>query len=509
MVDLLQQINLIDNIDEMLAVVFQQVTSKIACDQAIIFLREKNYLTIASAHGVANLADIQTLSVELYQSDFAQPLVKNFTPLLTADLQQENTWFKDVTDTASRSWLGVPLVATNSLLGIITVASKRPGLFTERDLQALHSIAGQAANAIRNANLRKRLQNMQQCYTSLFEESSDLLLIIDTLGIILDANRKACQIFRRPKDVLIGSHVALLDPTLDEAFQRLRDALKTREEITDDLTAKDAYGQTVALEITARRVQIDGSLAIQWVGRDLTARHQLANLRKDLTNMIVHDLRGPLGTLLGTIQMLSMLLEDVADTPMYKEAMDLINIANRSGQYLNDLIDSVLDIRNLEHGNAPLTIAAVDLNTLFAEVAEQTAPQAEAKKNEVKFPSVESKIIVNIDYGMIRRVLVNLVDNAIKYTPAGGKIQVDFKRQDHQLVFIVADDGPGIPPENQKHIFDKFTRATADATIQGVGLGLAFCKLAVEAHRGTIWLESEVGVGSTFIFSIADDLPLS
>jgi signal transduction histidine kinase len=107
---------------------------------------------------------------------------------------------------------------------------------------------------------------------------------------------------------------------------------------------------------------------------------------------------------------------------------------------------------------------------------------------------------------MIRRVLVNLVDNAIKYTQSAGNVQLDVQLTEPKIIFKIIDNGPGISPEYQKRIFDKFARVDHTSKIQGVGLGLAFCKLAIEAHQGRIWIESELNVGSTFIFEIPRDL---
>lgn len=504
--DSFKQMNNIHNLDDLLALILNHLALLIKYDQCLIFLQNKGYLTLVAAKGVDNLAEMQHMPIDLYEDDFAGPILNHYEPVLTADLQEENTWFKSVTDMDTRSWIGLPLVAGESLLGVIAVSSHLPDLYTHKDVHTISTFAGQSAVAIKNARLLNQLQDAQRRYAQLFEESSDLLLIMNPDGFIMDANRKACQLLRRPKDALIGSHLALFGPNLKEIFQQQYLKLSIKREITTELSINDAYGQALTLEINAKQVEIDDNVAIQWAGRDVTARQKLAMLRQDLTNMIVHDLRGPMGTLMGSVQMLSLMLEEIKDPDTLKEAMGLINIANRSGQYLKDLIDSVLDISRLEQGNTPLAITTTPLGAIFSAVEEQTAPQAQAKKIHLTFPPVAEDLTINLDQNMIRRVLVNLIDNAIKYTPASSAITVSTDLTVEKLTISVADNGPGIPPENQKHLFDKFTRATADATIQGVGLGLAFCKLAIDAHHGQIWLESEVGVGSTFIFSIPRNL---
>lgn len=504
--DSFKQMNNIHNMDELFGLILNHLAMLIKYDQGTIFLQNKEYLTIAAAKGLENMAEIQHMPIDLYEDDFAAPILNRHEPVLTADLQEENSWFKNVTDTDARSWIGLPLIAGETLLGVITITNRIPNLYNDEDVHTVFTFASQSAVAIKNARLLNQLQDTQRRYAQLFEESSDLLLIMNLDGFIMDANRKACQILRRPKDALIGSHLALFGPGLKEIFNQQHRKLSTGREITTEVSINDAYGQPIALEINAKQVEIDDNIAIQWAGRDVTARQKLAALRQDLTNMIVHDLRGPMGTLMGSVQMIALLLEEISDPETRNEALGLVNIANRSGQYLKDLIDSVLDISRLEQGNTPLSITTTPLGALFAIVEEQIAPQAIAKKIHITFPAVADDLTINLDQNMIRRVLVNLIDNAIKYTPASSIITVSLDLTTEKITISVADNGPGIPPENQKHLFDKFTRATADATIQGVGLGLAFCKLAVDAHHGQIWLESEVNVGSTFIFSIPRNL---
>ena len=501
-----QQLHNIPALKTLLNSAFEYFARILSFDYAIIFLWEKDYLTVAGAYGVNPTAGIETMSVELYQNDFARLLVVDGQPLRTADLQREDSWFRDVSDCcAGHGWMGIPLVAGERQLGIVTFAASTFDAYSAADERAAVSLGRQVALAINDFRLLRRLQDIEKRYTSLFEESSDCLLIVRPDGEIRDANRKACQIFRRPKDVIVGSHVALLDGKLQETLTRHASALKPGKTITEEVTIKDAYGQPVALEMTARYIDLDGERVIQWTGYDVTVKQQLAAMRQDLTNMIVHDLRGPTGTLIGAVQMLEMLIHDIADADVRDELLEVISLANRSGQYLRDLIDSVLDLSKLERGTLPLNIAPVSLDSLFAAVKDQTLPQAEFKEITLTFPENTGKT-VNLDRNVIRRVLVNLVDNAIKYTPANGNVTVTVETEYGHHIFVVSDDGPGIAPDSQMRIFDKFTRATADATIQGVGLGLAFCKLAVEAHGGEIWLESEVGQGSHFYFSIPDDL---
>ncbi|RME46258.1 MAG: GAF domain-containing protein [Caldilineae bacterium] len=503
--DLFRRMNVAETPEQLFALTLDRLPHLLTSDQRALFLLQEGEFLCVAARGIDNLAELQNLPVKFYKDDFALPLVREHIPCRTADLPARNTWFRDVVHPAARHWLGVPLIAGDALVGILSVAHSQRQPYTEEDEYILETLAAQAASAIKTTTLLNRLQEIQRRYTRLFEGSSDLLLILTPEGVITDANRKACQVFRRPKDVLVGSHLALVDPNLRDEFNTQRAELALGREITTDLTVRDSYGREVVLEVTAKQTIIDGQPAIQWAGRDVTARQELARLRRDFINMIVHDLRGPMGTLLGTVQMLAMVLDDIPDESLKGEAQGLLEIANRSGQYLKDLIDSVLDLSRLEQGETLISRTPVSLHALLREVEDQTRPQAEMKDLHIDFRSPPGDRTIEVDHSMIRRVLVNLVDNAIKYTPSGGQITVEGTFDDHTLTMTVTDTGPGIEKEKQKMLFDKFTRATTDAAIQGVGLGLAFCKMAVEAHGGKIWLESTVGVGSRFGFTIPCD----
>jgi signal transduction histidine kinase len=242
---------------------------------------------------------------------------------------------------------------------------------------------------------------------------------------------------------------------------------------------------------------------VQWVGRDISARKESEKMRQDLINMLVHDLRGPVGNLINTIELLPMLIGSTDNNPRLRTFLDL---AKRSGQEVRDLVDSMLDVGRLEAGEIYLQRSMVDLAEIIQAVNDQVTPRATSKHTELVYtPLADDLPEVWVDGSMIRRVLINLMDNAVKYTQHQGRVCLTITQAEDNLRFIVADNGPGISKEFQSRIFSKFSRVDHSANAPaGVGLGLAFCKLAVEAHGGTIWVESEgkPGRGTTFYFSL-------
>ena len=220
--------------------------------------------------------------------------------------------------------------------------------------------------------------------------------------------------------------------------------------------------------------------------------------------MLVHDLRGPLNNLISTTDLLPRLIGSTKkDNPALD---DVLEMARRNSQELKDLVDSMLDVSRHEKGDIPLQRSEVMLDQIIEAVKDQVTPRVQTKEMELTFDPLPEIPSLWVDESMIRRVLVNLVDNAIKYTPRKGKISLSADQIDDILHIAISDNGPGISQEDQAYIFDKFSRRVDHSTDapSGVGLGLTFCKLAVTAHDGTIFVESEgvPGEGSTFHVSI-------
>jgi signal transduction histidine kinase len=255
-------------------------------------------------------------------------------------------------------------------------------------------------------------------------------------------------------------------------------------------------GQEIPVEVTTRQVNIDGVQRLQWVFRDISERTRLEHLREDLTFMIYHDLRAPLANVTYSLEALEQLLPEQED----EAARSVIDIAARSTERIKRLTDSLLDIQRLEAGQALAKLTLTSVTDLVQESIETVRSIAESKEQEIQLSVDRSLPQVKVDSEMIQRVIINLIENAIKFNGRGGEITVGARRDGEWMQFWVQDHGPGIPPEDQGKIFNKFARLSSQT--QGFGLGLAFCQLAVEAHGGRIWVESEEGSGATFYFSL-------
>ena len=231
---------------------------------------------------------------------------------------------------------------------------------------------------------------------------------------------------------------------------------------------------------------------------------ELEKLRDDLTHMIIHDLRTPLTSIMMGMQTLEVVGE------MSEDQREIMNIALSGGETLLGMINDLLDIVKMESGSLKLDYATLDIPKLVASSVDQVASLFKEKKVMLDQHIDVDPVVAHGDENKLRRTLVNLLGNAIKFTPSGGTVTigVQFDAAKQFLRFSVSDTGEGIPAEWQTRIFEKFGQVESrkHGHKASTGLGLTFCKLAVEAHGGNIGVESELGKGSTFYFTIPPDM---
>ena len=238
--------------------------------------------------------------------------------------------------------------------------------------------------------------------------------------------------------------------------------------------------------------------------RDLTAERQAARLMEELAHMLVHDLRSPLTALMGTVEMLKALLADTARTNTVDE---LLVLAEQSTNRMLLIIDALLDISRLESGEMPVHPEQLAVVPLLENAAAQFSPLASTAQITIEVSAAPNLPPLYADPDLIIRVLNNLLDNAVKFTPDSGHIRVwaepDSQAEPQGLVLGVSDDGPGVPLKAQVRLFEKFQQVPATkGRRSGTGLGLPFCRLAVEAHGGHIWIESEPKQGTTVLMRL-------
>jgi signal transduction histidine kinase len=235
--------------------------------------------------------------------------------------------------------------------------------------------------------------------------------------------------------------------------------------------------------------------------RDASGQRQREKMRSDAINMLVHDLRSPLTGIIGGLRLVSDLLPDKNEVIARS-----LYVADRSAHRILNLVESILDVAKLENPNHELNLTEESLSTLLQRVLEHFHPVIKEQKIRINLEMPDKLPMVQIDAELVERVLINLIDNAIKFSPVNGRVWVRASvTADREWVQVeVADEGSGVPPEDEATIFDRFRQGHSQAKSRkkGTGLGLTFSRLAIEAHGGKIWYEPQPVNGSIFRFTL-------
>jgi signal transduction histidine kinase len=233
----------------------------------------------------------------------------------------------------------------------------------------------------------------------------------------------------------------------------------------------------------------------------LSALRAAIERQEELTQFIIHDLRSPLGIILLAIEG----LRTVTNGRLTSTQKELIEMSVASCNRMSVLIDSLLDLARFENGQMPLQLAPVNVRELIESSIEQVTLWSDQRDVTLTFTQDTQLELVQADPSMTLRVMTNLLNNALKFSPPQSTIAIHLASYDaNTLAISVSDQGPGIPTEWANKVFDKFTQVEAHKTGNrvGSGLGLNFCRQAVEAQGGHIWLNSEVNRGTTVTFTL-------
>jgi PAS domain S-box-containing protein len=340
-------------------------------------------------------------------------------------------------------------------------------------------------------------------YRRLFESAKDGILILDAeTGTVVDVNPFLVELLGVPREALLGRKIwepeYLKDVVPDQArFTELQEQGYVRYE-DRGLQTKD--GRRIPVEFVSHAYLVNHEKVIQCVFRDVTRERQVEQMREDLTHTMVHDLRSPLTTILATLEMVGMA------EALKPEARDMIDIARSNAQRQLGLVDSILSLNQLEQGAVPLERSSFALRELVVEVLRLAGPRSASAGIELVSDVSLDLPAAWADRTLVGRVLENLVGNAIKFTPRGGVVRVSAERTlDDGVRVFVRDNGDGVPDELRPRLFQKFAAGMQQG--RGSGLGLAFCRLVVEAHGGKIGLESEPAVGAAFVFNLPHPTP--
>jgi PAS domain S-box-containing protein len=396
---------------------------------------------------------------------------------------------------APRSFVTVPLVLREEVLGLINLATAESGrVYEEADVVLAQELGRHAAVAIDNARLYRESERRSRAARAL-EAVGDGVVLVDREGVIRLWNRAAetitglaaAEAVGRPIEAVVHrwAEISPLIPVAGEPGEPVR-------------------AETVPVEFGARELWISGSgvgfeEGIVYAFRDLTEERALEELKADFVATVSHELRTPLAAIYGAAQTIRRTDVEIEEA-IRQQLLDVIaSEADRLGAIVSDLLVA----GRLDADQLPIAVERVDAVELASSVVDAARAHLPGPV-ELELDVAEGVPSVVADPGQLHQVLVNLVDNAIKYSPEGGRVALAISNGNGAVRFAVRDAGLGIPASEHRRIFEKFYRLDPDMTrgIGGTGLGLYICRELVRRMDGKIWVESALGKGSTFVVEL-------
>lgn len=402
--------------------------------------------------------------------------------------------------------IGVPLKQADEVIGVFNIAFDRRADVTDDTLHFLDLLAAQAASAIANARLSEEIRTSRDRLQAILDSAADGIVMFDIDGRLALANPRAEELlgmrfsdyqgkpwtwvahslskqFAGEKSFPLSETLAMvreLQHNPHETTRRRHTFSKPTPRVIDEFSLPVIGGDS----------QIMGRLIIL---RDVTQEVELESYRQELSYMIVHDLRSPLAGVITGLSIASEEADLLPDDAHRATLRATLRVSLESANSLLRLVEEILDVNKLEAGEVPLIFAPLDLRELAAEAVETLSRTADEAGIEVRVSAPEDLPPVPADHDKIRRVLINLLDNALHYTPDGGQIRIDITPCEDYQELVVTDTGEGIAEELRERIFERFVQGNVLARKRGPkgsGLGLTFCRLAVEAHGGRIWADA-------------------
>jgi len=429
-----------------------------------------------------------------------------------------------------RTFINVPFIVRDKIIGMINVSSCKKNAFSENDVRLIYTITNQASNAIER--LQAVITGEKSKMESMVKSMAEGVIMLDKKGEIVVLNPKARQIlgFRLDEEVtkraMNRKMKALSLPTAVEECQGNGKKRLITEEIT--ISQKNQIKKDVRCDVTPVKDVNDKIIGIVTILRDITKEKEIDRMKSEFISVVGHELRTPLTSMKNAVD---IILGETAGA-INENQRRFLSMADRNIDRLSGIINELLDISKIESGSIKTELKPLDLGAPFDMAIASLASKAEKKSISLHKEMPSDLPQIYGDSNKLEQIFINLLSNAIKFTPEGGHVFVSARlvhssefgvqseektkkdyglrtknyELDRDLIKVsVADTGIGISPDELEKIFDRFYQVEKSLTreTEGTGLGLSIVKGLVEAHGGEIWVESEEGKkGSKFTFTL-------
>jgi PAS domain S-box-containing protein len=409
-------------------------------------------------------------------------------------------------------------MSKNRFLGMMMVGSFNSYTFSQYEVDLLMAFGSQLGSALENAQLYDEVSKGKTYIENLVENAGDVIVSTDMEDRILTWNRGAQIILGYNKEEVIGKHLSiLLPPERFYALEEIRAKVEISGALRDvEVRSKKKDGNMIDLSLSVSPIRdVEGKIVgFLRVAKDVTEKKryerrlkELDKMKSDFVSNVSHELRTPLTSIKGSVD---NMLDGLTGQLNQKQVRYLARIKANSDR-LTRLINDLLDLSRIEAGRIEVRPTTLPMAALAGEVAEYLKHLAAEKLIQIEVMAPDPSITVWADRDKVTQVLVNLIGNAIKFSPEDRTVTVAIEDNGSEWVEIsVADTGPGILPDEMNKIFAKFYQVanTDKHRPKGSGLGLTISKALVEMQGGKIWVESEIGKGAKFCFTLPAQKPL-
>jgi PAS domain S-box-containing protein len=447
-------------------------------------------------------------------SGVASWVVQNAAPVVIGDVDNDKRYVR-LGQQPTLSIVSVPLMSDGKAIGAISATSPDPNAFGPDDLNLLTAFADQAAIAVKKTRLYEDLarekRQTEQIYRSVQEKSNELEAVLQGIGDgvlvtgtglnLVMMNPIASHIFGvedapllgKPLEYTVG-HRGLLE-VMREAESAPDHAVIRELRVPMTRDHPEMIYQALATMVPGAGGEARGVVTVL---RDITSQKQLEQMKSNFLSVVSHELKTPLHSIKGFVDIILM-----GKTGGINELQqDFLTTVREQTDQLQNLISELLEFSRLESGQIKLHVEEISLAGIADRVVEKLSPQAQEAQIALVSRLPDDFASVEADLTRMEQVLTNLVDNAVKFTPAGGQIVIAGEDMGDRVLVSVADTGIGIPLAEREKIFERFYQVDSGAArpYRGTGLGLSICKHIVEHHRGRIWVEGAEPQGSIFKF---------
>lgn len=487
------------DLDKLLVRILRLSANLLAGQAGLIALRgETSGWKLAAVHGISSKLQRHLDPLLAEVPDHEEPA--------RFEIPEVNRLLQRVARLGLLAGIGLPLIARNQVIGVIFIFRNHRGVFSQNDLTLLESFADQAAIAVKNAQLYTQANQDKQRMDALLDSAADGILILSPNHIIERTNPALSRLLDKPISELVGdTHEEVIQWASLKQSQTLEQAEADGWPLTPHATLyvegdlKRPDGSKLPVGVTyAPLLSTDGKLInIIASVRDITHFREAEELKSTFISVISHELKTPVAVIKGYV---GTLRRD--DVNWKREIVeDSLAVIEEETDRLSDLIENLLDASRLEAGGLSINLSDLSLAKLAERMADRFRTQTDKHTIEVEF--LEDFPVILGDEERLGQVLSNLISNAIKYSPNGGKVSIRGQVRPDKVIVCVSDRGPGIAPGDIPHIFDRFYRASDAARLtKGAGLGLYLTRAVVEAHHGSIWVDPAADGGGRICFSL-------